>query len=191
HAFLEDSLDERRGSENPASGPESKLGRVSLELRHVFRGQLVEHGRIDQDELFYSLGASGSKAQRDVAAQIDSHENAACYPQGGHRGVKVLRLRRNAEIRIERPVRFSVSEKIYGVGGMAGIRYSRGDVSPEKAGSGEPVYKDYGGPAVSVPLHVHRSGAHRNAELISLHIDTSSIAFCYPCRPADKRAAHL
>src|SRR4051812_9583493 len=56
----------------------------------------------------------------------------------------------------------------------------RCDCAPEKVAGAETVQQNDGCSTVSVALHVHRSGADRRSEDISLHLYTPLLAFASP-----------
>jgi hypothetical protein len=91
--------------------------------------------------------------------------------------VQVIRLRGDPELRVERPVRFTIPEQVDGEGRAIGQGQNRANVPPDETTGAEAVYEDDRCTPVTIALDVERARADGNAEQVCVDGNVSVWAF--------------
>jgi hypothetical protein len=99
-ASLQHRLEQRYRAQHAACHPEGESRGGSLHHADIAGGQFVICRDIDQDQPGHALRTSRGQPKRHVTAQIHPDDGRACHAQGCHRGIQILRLGRNSEIRV-------------------------------------------------------------------------------------------
>jgi len=168
HAAPQHLAEDRRRAEDAARGTEGIACRIALQLRDVAGRNLVERDRVDEEQALDALGPGGREPQRDRAPEVDADDGGLGESQRGERAVDELRLRGDAEVRVERPVGLAVAEQVDRERGAVRQCDLGRDVPPEEARRAEPVDQDDGRSAVAVALDVNRPWPDRDAQQISV-----------------------
>src|SRR5581483_1553771 len=139
------------------------------QLLDVVAGYVIVRDGIHQHQSLDALGPVKCEMHRDRAAEIDPDDGGLRQSKRGERAVQVVRLRRDAELCVERAVGLAVAEEVDGERGSAGHRERGADVAPHETARAEAVYEKDRRTTMPVAFDVHRSGPNGNSKKIGVH----------------------
>ncbi len=113
-------------------------------------------------------GLRAASASATAHPNVDRDDVGPGDAQHRERAVEVIGLRRDAVVRIERPVRLAPSEQVERERRHAAKRKRRRNVAPEESRGGEPVEQHDGPVPESVSLDVNRARSDRNPHACNL-----------------------